>query len=80
MTFVTNNSLSPVEVIKSKLSAAEFDPTTEIVNPLYAIIEYLKRINFDKKIFAVATKQFKEELKKQGYSLIPDPVSKFVNK
>lgn len=54
------------------------DSYSEVVTPTYAIIAYLKSINFDKSIFALATLEFKEALRQNGFTLIPEPVS-YVN-
>lgn len=75
ITFVTNNAISARDKIRLKLKEADFDATTDIFNPSFAIIEYLKSINFNKKIFTAVSGEFKEELRNAGFSLSVDPVS-----
>lgn len=73
VTFVTNNAATTR--IKTELKLNKFDDTTEVLNPLFAIIQYLKSINFDKMLYVISNAGFKQELKNSGFSLLPDPVS-----
>lgn len=77
LSFVSNNTLSSLETIYSKLKDAGFetDTYTEVITPTYAIIDYLKSINFNKSIYIIGTNAFKEILRRSGFSLVPDPVS-----
>lgn len=78
MTFVTNNAISSTETIKTKLSLNNFDPTMEVINPATAIIAYLKSINYKKMLYAIVSKEFKQELIKEGFLLAPEPVSTWI--
>lgn len=49
---------------------------TEVLTPLFAIIDYLRKVNFDKMLYVIGTSEFKEGLKTAGFTLTPEPVSR----
>ncbi|CAH1159782.1 unnamed protein product [Phaedon cochleariae] len=74
VTFITNYGASSTaelyRLLREIKVSAELD---DIVNPLLAMILHLKKIKFDKEIFAIGTAEFKDELKRSGFKLAPDP-------
>lgn len=76
VTFVTNNAINSPDTIRSKLQDQKFDSTIEIVTPVNAISAYLKSIKFCKSVFVLASEEFKQEMRKEGFNLIVDPVSR----
>lgn len=62
---LSNNSSITLASWRAKLQKLNLQvETQDLVNPLVAIVWYLKKIGFKKKIFAVGTPSFKEELSK----------------
>lgn len=75
--FVTNMAFTPAEITHERLINDKFNVELEdIVNPYLAVVDYLKKINFQKKIYAIASQSYKEKLKSEGFKLAEDPVSK----
>lgn len=73
--FITNNSSTGLEVIISRLKVIGYRHGIEdICNPAAAIIDYLKKIKFDKQLYVIATSTVKNDLKNAGFTVIPDPV------
>ncbi|CAH1159786.1 unnamed protein product [Phaedon cochleariae] len=72
--YITNNGLVSVENIWNILKKNNFDAEIDdLATPITSGIAYLKRENIKKAIFAVGTKEFKEELRKAGLNVYPDP-------
>uniref|UniRef100_A0A6P7F0T8 4-nitrophenylphosphatase-like n=1 Tax=Diabrotica virgifera virgifera TaxID=50390 RepID=A0A6P7F0T8_DIAVI len=72
--FVTNYTGAPVSVLFERLKNNKLSQNIEeLVNPYMAVVAHLKKINFQKKLYVVASKQYKENLKKDGFNVADDP-------
>ncbi|XP_060528299.1 uncharacterized protein LOC132703189 [Cylas formicarius] len=77
---VTNNTVFSANVLEKFL--VPFDvPKADVVNPSRAILEYLKKINFNKSLYVIGTNAFKNSLRNAGFNLIefkPDKLDEFM--
>ncbi|CAH1159785.1 unnamed protein product [Phaedon cochleariae] len=72
--YVTNNSLASVETIWNILKKKGFDAEIDdLATPIISGIAYLRRMSIDKAIFAIGSQEMKEELRKAGLKVYPDP-------
>lgn len=72
--FITNYAPVPVQEIYKRMTKNKFTvDINEIINPFLAMVDYLKKIKFDKQIYAIASKAYKEELRKEGFDVADDP-------
>ncbi|XP_034238668.1 glycerol-3-phosphate phosphatase-like [Thrips palmi] len=68
--YATNNSvLGPLE--KFRRFGYDVKPN-EVVHPSMALTSYLKKINFQKKVFVLAVERFKDEMRRGGIRVLPD--------
>lgn len=67
--FVTNNTLYAVEKLQANL--AQFDAKAdEIVSPTVSLIEYLRKIDFQKDIYMISTAEPKRLVREAGYNVL----------
>ncbi|XP_075156963.1 glycerol-3-phosphate phosphatase isoform X2 [Haematobia irritans] len=74
LTFITNNSVRPEEqcIAKLKKCGIEID-SDNIMHPSKSIAEYLKSIQFEGLIYAIASESFKSLLRSAGFTVIDGP-------
>ncbi|KAH1009548.1 hypothetical protein HUJ04_001887 [Dendroctonus ponderosae] len=67
--FVTNNTLYTLEKIQANLAqfSAQFD---EVINPTAALLEYLRKIDFQKDIYMISTSEPKRLVRAAGYNVL----------
>ncbi|KAG5877029.1 hypothetical protein JTB14_005251 [Gonioctena quinquepunctata] len=72
--FVTNLALATVEQLWKKLKHFNYSANFEdIVNPLLGVIDYLKENNVETQLYVVGSYTYKNELRKAGFVVAPDP-------
>ncbi|KAG5896761.1 hypothetical protein JTB14_031740 [Gonioctena quinquepunctata] len=75
--YVSNNPLlSIVDTWKIMIREGFNVEIEDMMNPILSIIFYLKSIDFNRKIYAIGTQVFKDELRKAGFEVAPDPPQK----
>ncbi|XP_048522744.1 phosphoglycolate phosphatase 2-like [Dendroctonus ponderosae] len=67
--FVTNNTLYTVEQMQANLAqfGAQFD---DIINPTVSLLEYLRKIDFQKDIYIISTPEPKQLIRAAGYNVL----------
>ncbi|CAG9819787.1 unnamed protein product [Phaedon cochleariae] len=74
VSFVTNNAVHTVDGLHGKMKQNGISGEPEdIVNPLVGVVDYLKKINFNKELFVLASNVYKNVLRKAGFKVAPDP-------
>ncbi|XP_056640648.1 uncharacterized protein LOC130447706 [Diorhabda sublineata] len=72
--FITNYAAAPLQETYRRLNKNKFTvDINEIINPFMGMVDYLRKIKFEKKIFAIASKAYKQELRKEGFDVAEDP-------
>lgn len=72
--FVTNNTLYTVDDLMKNLTPFGVK-TNEIINPNLSLVQYLKKINFQKDIYVIGSQALKSLLTDAGHKLIEYKVS-----
>ncbi|XP_011212664.3 uncharacterized protein LOC105232612 [Bactrocera dorsalis] len=73
--YVTNNSLSPIDMLLKKFERFGIEVKKhEIVFPAQTICDYLKSIQFDGLIFCLTSEAFKSLLREAGFNLVDELV------
>ncbi|CAG9819788.1 unnamed protein product [Phaedon cochleariae] len=72
--YVTNQAVNTVDAIYGRMKQCGISGEPEdIVNPLVGVVDYLKKIKFNKELFVLASNVYKNELRKAGFKVAPDP-------
>ncbi|KAJ8919373.1 hypothetical protein NQ315_016466 [Exocentrus adspersus] len=73
--FVSNNSTVPTDVLKERLSSCGIQAEDEnIITPIKAILAYLKKIQFNKKLYVIGLNWIKTLLREEGFSILEGPL------
>lgn len=71
--YVTNNSVRSFNDFEKLFEKSNIQANSkDIVNPLQSIIEFLKAINFNERIYCISNEPFKASLRKAGFDVIYD--------
>uniref|UniRef100_A0A6P7F223 4-nitrophenylphosphatase-like n=1 Tax=Diabrotica virgifera virgifera TaxID=50390 RepID=A0A6P7F223_DIAVI len=74
VSFVSNNALNtPDEILQKLLHMNLTVDINDIFNPQMAVLDYLQRINYQKKIYMISTDSYKEYLRKEGFKIVDSP-------
>nr|CAH7744657.1 unnamed protein product [Callosobruchus chinensis] len=72
--YVTNNSIANSEELAAILRLNKFEAKdADVTNPQFTVIDHLKEINFQGLLYALVTENFREQIRKAGFSLAPMP-------
>uniref|UniRef100_A0AAR5PNP8 4-nitrophenylphosphatase n=1 Tax=Dendroctonus ponderosae TaxID=77166 RepID=A0AAR5PNP8_DENPD len=72
--FITNNSLTPMDLYLQKMKDFEI-AKEEVIRPVVALTWYLKQLNFDQEIYVAGSTTIKKELSDAGFKVAYDEVS-----
>ncbi|XP_049310800.1 uncharacterized protein LOC125778219 [Bactrocera dorsalis] len=73
--YVTNNSLSPIDMQLKKFERLGIEvKKNEIVHPAQTICDHLKSIQFDGLIFCLTSEAFKSQLREAGFNVMEELV------
>lgn len=79
--FISNNCTMKFDDFKKNLASIGIECSADdIVYPTLAIIDFLKSMDFDKKVYVIGTKAMKREFQEGGLQLSADGVSEVVNR
>ncbi|CAG9836082.1 unnamed protein product [Diabrotica balteata] len=74
VSFVSNNALNtPDEILQKLLRMNLTVDINDIFNPQMAVLDYLQRMNYQKKIYMIGTDSYKEYLRKAGFKIVDSP-------
>ncbi|XP_066253953.1 uncharacterized protein [Euwallacea similis] len=72
--FISNNSTSPLDLYLNRFKVFEA-VKEELVRPIDSITWYLKKINFDKELYVIGVKAFRNALEQAGFNVVYDEVT-----